>query len=47
MVVRAVEVSFERDVKSISICDRADRAKVVPVDTNTEILLKLSLTLYM
>jgi hypothetical protein len=47
MVVRVVEVSFEGDARSVPICDRADRAEMVPVDTDTEILITLSLTLYM
>jgi hypothetical protein len=46
MVVRVVEVSFEGDGRSVPICDREDRAEMVPVDTVTEILIKLSLTLY-
>jgi hypothetical protein len=46
MVVRAVEVSFGGDGRSVPICDRADRSEVVPVDIDTEILIQLSLTLY-
>jgi hypothetical protein len=47
MVVRAVQVSFGEERKSVPICDTADREEVVPVNINTGILIKLSSTLYM